>query len=370
MGRSCSESWIYALASYSKDPHHLHSYLHHPHHHHPPFTGQHDPHSPSTLLFFSDAEVALIPYQVLMRHPLVGSMQAEIEGHKRRIDGLEHANMQLASSNAELANKFAQSSTSSIVSGKIIVNGEDLSCVPETPLEKLPNPHLMLWTQEDAQKELGGRYGREAIIRMKDGQIMDKEDVRPVAKMVAKACTALDALKWPAHIAHKARTLENFKNYFLADVLRVCKSLERDYPPFSYCTMHYKPMKWMERYYKSKNETEAKLERAYKDTIEPPPAKRARTSAASASAATSSDSKGKGKGRAATPAPAPTQSMARPKPMRSQTQAGYSSDSDLNDGDEDLPVANARRKTRDGFASVAKDLFSSQYKAFPLSLNH
>ncbi|KAL9932637.1 hypothetical protein V8E36_008336, partial [Tilletia maclaganii] len=262
---------------------HLHSYLHHPHHHHPPFTGQHDPHSPSTLLFFSDAEVALIPYQVLMRHPLVGSMQAEIEGLKRRIDGLEHANMQLASSNAELANKFAQSSTSSIASvgfsttssaehvssevlrsnpqGKIIVNGEDLSCVPETPLEKLPNPHLMLWTQEDAQKELGGRYGREAIIRMKDGQIMDKEDVRTVAKMVAQACTALDALKWPAHIAHKARTLENFKTYFLADVLRVCKSLERDYPPFSYCTMHYKPMKWMERYYKSKNETEAKLER-------------------------------------------------------------------------------------------------------------
>ncbi|CAD6916986.1 unnamed protein product [Tilletia controversa] len=233
-------------------------------------------------------DIISIPYHLFMTHPHAIAMQDEIVGLKERVRSLENSNTQLASSVAQLSSApnqtpgpatarpaLAASTRGSVSvtkfveddSGRIVIDGQDFSCRPAIPLEDLPNPHLMCWNQQDAQQlHANSKYGKEEITRDSDGQVIDDATKASIEKEVRFACAALDLIKFPAHLHHKPRTLETYRSFFAADVLKICVQLEDKWPQLSFCTLHYKALKWIEKHLKSKNERESKAKRSYAES--------------------------------------------------------------------------------------------------------
>ncbi|KAL9933892.1 hypothetical protein V8E36_006974 [Tilletia maclaganii] len=310
------------------------------HHTRPPFV-----HSttyeafPFQLASWSEDDIVRIPHHLFLLHPEARRMQDEIVALKSRVATLEQTNAQLVASTAQLsalvaskpsAGPNASSSTSTSAQtyaqvlsyqqddGKILINGEDLSCIPQRrPLEELADEETMCWTQAHAQRlHANQQYGKQEITREADGQVIESDVLEVIEKEVRFACAALDQLKMPEWLKGKTRTYELYTTYFLPDVLRICVRLERKLPQLSYCTLHYKALKWVQKRLKAQVETANNAKRSYAKTqqsdgraskkqrrAESPAASRPAARPMTAASAATTTKKGKGKARAREPVP-------------------------------------------------------------------
>ncbi|KAL9931386.1 hypothetical protein V8E36_009783 [Tilletia maclaganii] len=175
----------------------------------------------------------------------------------------------------------------------------------------------MCWTQAHAQRlHANQQYGKHEITREADGQVIESDVLEVIEKEVRFACAALDQLKMPDWLKGKARTYELYTTYFLPDVLRICIRLERKLPQLSYCTLHYKALKWVQKRLKAQVETANNAKRSYTKTqqsdrraskkqrrAESPAASRPAARPMTAASADTTTKKGKGKARAREPVP-------------------------------------------------------------------
>ncbi|KAK0526833.1 hypothetical protein OC834_004667 [Tilletia horrida] len=283
-------------------------------------------------------DIVRIPHHLFMLHPEAQRMNQEVLGLKARVTSLEATNAQLATSAAQLSALAAQStvtgngprnisssgprtynSASSYEDqdGRIIIDGEDLSCVPERPLEKLPGADVMCWTQAHAQRlHLNSQYGKQEVTREASGDVIEDDVEAEIEKDVRFSCAVLDDIKMPDYLKKKTRTFELYTTYYLPDLLRICIKLEHRWPQLSYCTYHYKALKWIQKHLKAKVGTVAKAKRKDGKDSEARPVKRRRTTQSESQLEASAQDKGKQKEKTPhlpsparrarrTPAPAP-----------------------------------------------------------------
>ncbi|KAL9931387.1 hypothetical protein V8E36_009784 [Tilletia maclaganii] len=303
---------------------------------------------------WSEDDIVRIPHHLFLLHPEARRMQDEIVALKSRVATLEQTNAQLVARTAQLSalvaskpsagpNSSSSTSTSAqtyaqVLSyqkddGKILINGEDLSCIPQRPLEELADEETMCWTQAHAQRlHANQQYGKHEITREADGQVIESDVLEVIEKEVRFACAALDQLKMPDWLKGKARTYELYTTYFLPDAL-----------------------KWVQKRLKAQVETANNAKRSYTKTqqsdrraskkqrrAESPAASRPAARPMTAASADTTTKKGKGKARAREPVP--------------QRQADTDSSSDpTSDQDEG----------RDAFAP-----FSSSYGSMFRPSNH
>ncbi|KAK0553168.1 hypothetical protein OC844_006335 [Tilletia horrida] len=299
-------------------------------------------------------DIVRIPHHLFILHPEAQRMDQEILGLKARVTSLEATNAQLATSAAQLSALTAQStatgngprnisssgprtynSASSYEDqdGRIFIDGEDLSCVPERSLEELPGAEVMCWTQAHAQQlHPNCQYGKREITRGADGQVIDDDLAAEIEKVVRFACAPLEAIKLPDYLKNKPRTFELYTMYFLPDVLRVCVKLEKTCPPLSYCCLHYKALKWIQKHLKAKVGSVAKAKRKYEKEREVQPNKRRRATQAEAQPEINAKDKGKEKEKAPRMASPVRQARHTPAPA---PKARQQQDSDTSMSDEE-----------------------------------
>ncbi|KAE8228657.1 hypothetical protein CF326_g6403 [Tilletia indica] len=150
--------------------------------------------------------------------------------------------------------------------------------VPSRPLSSFEHPELMLWNYEDA-KTMKDSFSRVDCTRNPDGTCVKKAQIARMSKGVTFACAFLFDMDIHEYLEGSVRNYRFFRENYMHLLLGIAKSLEEKFPVLSWCTFHYKALKWIEYHLKQHNEQIAKKKRL---------AASAATAAASSSSASTS----------------------------------------------------------------------------------
>ncbi|CAD7066221.1 unnamed protein product [Tilletia caries] len=152
------------------------------------------------------------------------------------------------------------SSTAVSSTGGEGTDGEVDDTVPSRPLSSFEHPELMLWNYEDA-KTMKDAFSRVDCTRNPDGTCVKKVQITRLSKAVTFACAFLFDMDIHEYLEGSVRNYRFFRENYMHLLLGIAKSLEEKFPVLSWCTLHYKALKWIEYHLKQHNEQIAKKKR-------------------------------------------------------------------------------------------------------------
>ncbi|KAE8214597.1 hypothetical protein CF326_g9780, partial [Tilletia indica] len=237
----------------------------------------------------------------------------------------------LPATNAMTSSSTDTSSTAiSSSTGEDGVEPEIDDTIPSRPLSSFEHPERMLWNYEDAKNMKEG-FSRVDCTRNPDGTCIKKHEIAKLSKAVAFVCAPWWDMEIHDYLQGRTRNLTFFRSNYLHLLIDAAKGLEKKFPILSWCSYHYKAIKWIEYHLKFHNEQIAKMKRAS--------AALNSTSTSSTSNSNAAGSSGAGKNRktkrAAESDLKPTKTAKKPKKKHSLPEVDDEIFSEDDDADEE-----------------------------------